>query len=178
MNIIESKLKNCLLFDFDTYKDERGTFNKLYHEGVFAEKGAKIDIKEQYYSISAKNVLRGMHFQLPPYSHDKLVSCLTGSVLDVVLDLRKDSPTYRQFDSFNLNQDNALALYIPSGMAHGFLSLEDNTIMLYNTSAGYEPKSDKGIHWNSFAFDWPCDQPTISSRDEQQPLFSNFNSPF
>jgi dTDP-4-dehydrorhamnose 3,5-epimerase len=128
--------------------------------------------------VSNKNILRGMHFQLPPYDHDKLVSCLAGSVLDVVIDLRKKSATYKHFDSFNLNQNDTYTLYIPSGMAHGFLSLEDNSGMLYNTSRVHAPEKDCGIHWNSFDFDWGCDNPIVSIRDQNHTPLDNFTSSF
>ena len=94
MKLSQSKLKGCYLLKSDIYRDERGCFNKIYHQDIFKRKGVDIDVKEQFYTVSNKDVLRGMHFQLPPYNHEKLVSCLSGSILDVVLDLRKSSDTY------------------------------------------------------------------------------------
>jgi dTDP-4-dehydrorhamnose 3,5-epimerase len=178
MKITASKLQDCFLIDFGIYKDKRGTFNKLYHHDLLKEHNINIDIKEQFYTVSTKNVLRGMHFQLPPYDHDKVVSCLTGKVLDVVLDLRKNSDTYKQFYVFNLSQNDGNVVYIPSGMAHGFLSLEDNTGMLYNTSTIHAPEADSGIFWNSFGFTWPIDNPIISERDQKHQTLNKFQSPF
>lgn len=178
MEITPSKLQGCFLIHSEIYEDERGSFNKLYHDEFFAQQGIKIAIKEQFYTISAKNVLRGMHFQLPPYDHDKLVTCLTGKVLDLVLDLRTTSKTYKQFDVFNLEQGDGNTLYIPFGIAHGFFSLENNSGMFYNTSTIHSPKSDCGIHLNSFGFSWPCDSPIVSERDQKHPALDQFKSPF
>jgi dTDP-4-dehydrorhamnose 3,5-epimerase len=178
MKTIQSKLKNCYLMQTDICKDDRGLFNKTYHQEMFKKEGVDIDIKEQFYTVSSKNVLRGMHFQLPPYHHDKLVSCLSGSIMDVVLDLRKTSKTYKQFDVFELKENDGQIIYIPSGVAHGFLSLEDNSGVLYNVSKVYHPKFDCGISWDSFNFDWKCSNPIISERDQKHMALSQFKTPF
>ena len=178
MKIIPTKLPDCYLFNFDIYEDKRGAFRKLYHSEIFTKHKLNLAIKEQFYSISAKNVLRGMHFQAPPFDHFKLVSCLHGNVLDVVLDLRKNSKAYKQFEIIYLSQNNGNVLYIPSGIAHGFLSLDDNSGMLYNTTTVHAPEEDKGILWDSFGFNWPIVNPIVSERDQKFPKLNEFKSPF
>ena len=178
MKLSQSKLKGCYLLKSDIYRDERGCFNKIYHQDIFKRKGVDIDVKEQFYTVSNKDVLRGMHFQLPPYNHEKLVSCLSGSILDVVLDLRKSSDTYGKYDVFELNGNDGNSIYIPSGMAHGFLSLEDNSGVLYSTSTVHNIEVDSGIQWDSFDFNWKCEEPIISKRDQEHIALNQFESPF
>ena len=178
MKLFKSKLQGCYLFKSDIYRDKRGCFNKIYHQDTFKRKGVNIDVKEQFYTVSNKDVLRGMHFQLPPYNHEKLVSCLSGSILDVVLDLRKSSDTYGKFDVFELNGNDGSNIYIPSGMAHGYLSLEDNSGVLYSTSAVHKVEADSGILWNSFDFNWRCEKLIISKRDQEHIALNQFESPF
>lgn len=178
MKLMETNLTGCYHIEPNRSQDGRGRFIKLYHENIFREHGINIDIKEQFFSVSHKNVLRGMHFQTPPHDHNKLVTCLTGRVLDVVLDLRKKSDTYGEAAVFELSAKNGNLLTIPSGMAHGFLSLEDNSGMLYTTSAVYSPNHDRGIRWDSFGFEWPCVAPIVSERDHSLPTFTQFKSPF
>ena len=134
--------------------------------------------REQYYSRSRANVLRGMHFQLPPYDHDKLVYCVAGRALDVILDLRRDSETYGQVVSLQLDELKGNGAYVPRGCAHGFLSLEDDTILFYNLTAEYSPAHDTGILWNTFGFDWPASDPVLSERDSGFPKFGAFDSPW
>lgn len=166
-----------LIHNFNN-EDLRGEFIKVYSEEVFQHHRLPFEVKETYYSISKKNVIRGMHFQTPPCEHEKLVHVIKGSVLDVVLDLRKESNTYGQYISVYLDEKEKKALYIPKGFAHGFKSLEDDTVMLYQVSFGYVPECDKGIRWNSFGFDWKTDNPIVSKRDNDLCKFENFNSMF
>lgn len=158
--------------------DMRGGFIKTYHHTLFEEADLAFDLKESYYSISHKNVIRGMHFQLPPHDHAKIVTCITGSILDVVVDLRKDQPSYGKFYAIHLDSQNPKALYIPKGFAHGFKALESNTITQYMVSTVYEPTSDQGIHYDSFGMFWGPDAPIASARDEQFVPLEQFNSPF
>ncbi len=127
----------------------------------------------------AKSALRGMHFQVPPAAHSKLVYCLSGRVLDVLLDIRRDSPRFGQSFSCELDATTRQLLFIPVGFAHGFLSLEDNSLMVYKTDAVHAPEQDKGVAWDSFGFKWPLDNPPImSARDRQFPRWPDFQSPF
>lgn len=158
--------------------DNRGSFIKIVNEEEFAKNGLSCDFREQYYSISKKNVIRGMHFQLPPCDHVKLVHVIKGKVLDVILDIRKNSKTYGKAISFELNSEERKSIYIPSGCAHGFKSMEDDTIMLYNVTTVYNKEADCGILWDSIGFDWDIENPIISSRDLSFSKLENFDSPF
>ena len=171
-------LNDCLLIDVNHFYDDRGTFTKFYSHNIFKELFSNIKIKEQFYTVSRKNVIRGMHFQSPPHQHDKLVTCISGKAIDVVLDLRTSSKTYGNFESFELNANKNSVIFIPAGFAHGFLSLEDNTCLLYGVSSIHSPKNDKGILWNSFGFNWPCKNPIISKRDKNQLALNNYSSDF
>lgn len=155
------------------YKDYRGEFIKTLNSEEFKKYGLSFDFKEEYYSISKKNVLRGLHFQLPPYDHDKLVYCIKGKVLDVVLDLRKKSINFGKVFSIELDEYKKNMLYIPKGFAHGFYTLEENSIMVYKTTTVYNKDYDSGILWNSIEFKWPCVNPIVSERDRS---FENFLS--
>ncbi len=119
-----------------------------------------------------------MHFQLPPAAHAKLVYCIVGKVLDVVLDLRKDSATFGRSYAHELNGTNREMLFISAGFAHGFLALEDQATMVYQTSTVHSPAQDAGIAWNSFGFDWPVKNPILSERDKNVPALGAFLSPF
>jgi len=160
------------------FQDPRGSFVKTYHHGLFRELDIAFEPQEEFFSVSSKDVLRGMHFQLPPMAHAKLVYCVAGRVLDVVLDLRRDSATRGQAFARELSATNREMLFIPVGFAHGFLALEDDTVMVYQTSTVHSPPHDAGILWKSFGFDWPVNQPTMSERDQQFPKWSEFPSPF
>lgn len=159
-------------------RDERGCFVKTYHHRLFQEAGLPFEPKEEFFSVSAKDVVRGMHFQAPPMAHAKLVYCVVGRVLDVVLDLRQASPTCGQAFSRELSAENCEMLFIPVGFAHGFLALEDDTIMVYQTGTVHSPPHDTGLLWNSFGYDWPVKNPILSPRDQQFPKWSEFTSPF
>ena len=178
MKFLNTKIHDCFIINNDIEQDNRGSFTKLYHKQNFLSQGVELSINEQFISLSNKNVLRGMHFQLPPYEHTKLITCFSGSVLDVALDLRVNSPTYLKFDSFELNGEVKQTLVIPNGVAHGFISLEDNSGMLYSTTCEYDSNHDSGILWNSFGFDWPSNNPLLSERDKGHITLTNFNSPF
>ncbi len=160
------------------FEDQRGTFVKTYHQGLFADLGISFTPREEFYSISHRGVLRGMHFQLPPAAHSKLVYCTRGRVLDVVVDLRRGSPAFQQTFSRELSGAAPELVFIPVGFAHGFLSLEDNSLMYYATDHGHSPQHDAGIAWNSFGFDWPIMQPLLSQRDQKFQGFNDFSSPF
>lgn len=178
MKITELQLSGCFLIESPKFSDMRGNFVKTYHESVFKDFGIDMQIAEEFYSFSKKDVIRGMHFQLPPSDHDKLVYCANGSVLDVFLDMRKESKTFGQCLSIELSSLNSRSIFLPSGIAHGFLSLEDNSLMVYKTSTIHNPIKDAGISWDSFGFEWPVKSPIISARDLKHPKFADFNSPF
>jgi dTDP-4-dehydrorhamnose 3,5-epimerase/CDP-3, 6-dideoxy-D-glycero-D-glycero-4-hexulose-5-epimerase len=160
------------------FQDQRGLFIKTFRSDQFRDLDIPFEPREEFYSLSAKNVLRGMHFQLPPGAHAKLVYCLSGSVLDVVLDMRHKSSTYGKSYSVLLDNKTRDILFIPVGFAHGFLSLEDNSLMVYKTDAVHAPELDTGIAWNSFGFDWKIASPIMSERDRKFVAWSEFQSPF
>lgn len=160
------------------FVDNRGDFVKTFHKTSFYNLGLHFEPVEEFFSTSRKNVIRGFHFQLPPDSHDKLVYCVKGKVLDVVLDLRKKSDTYGKAIGVELSAQNKYLLYIPVGFGHGFLSLEDESVMIYKTSTVHSPKNDFGIKWNSVDFEWGNIDPIVSKRDDSFITFNNFKSPF
>jgi len=178
MEFLDTKIQDCYLINVDNISDNRGSFAKLYHGSSFLSRGVEVNIQEQYITVSNRNVLRGMHFQLPPYNHSKLVTCLNGSVLDVILDLRVDSESYLKYDSFELSGKDKQSIIMPSGVAHGFISLENSSSMLYSTTCEYDSDHDSGISWDSFGFEWPCDKPILSERDKNHTILNNFRSPF
>jgi dTDP-4-dehydrorhamnose 3,5-epimerase len=150
------------------FTDARGDFFKTFHEELFAEAGVRFVLREQFFSTSRKGVLRGMHFQAPPSEHDKIVTCLSGSALDVVVDIRGGKDFGRAHAAM-LSAENRKTLYIPAGVAHGFLALEDNTLMQYMVSSVHNPACDSGFRWDSFGFSWPVENPLVSERDRKHP---------
>lgn len=175
---VETGFAGLLVIQPRLFVDHRGVFVKTFHETLFRELGVAFQPREEFYSTSAKNVLRGMHFQLPPAAHAKLVYCLYGRVLDVVLDLRRNSATYGRVFTCELNAANRELLFIPVGFAHGFLSLADESLMVYKADAVHSPAHDVGIAWDSFGLDWPIGQPILSERDRKFPAWAAFKSPF
>lgn len=178
MRIIETKIEGLEFLEPIVFEDPRGKFIKTFNDDFFKENGLDIEIKETYYSISHKDVIRGMHFQTPPHDHLKLVYVPSGKIIDVVLDIRKGSPTYGKFFEIELSSDNARVLIIPKGLAHGFKSLEDNTNVTYMQTSSYAPECDRGIRYDSFSYDWNITIPKISDRDKEFKKFCDFDSPF
>lgn len=173
-----SPLKDVRVFIPEVSGDSRGEFVKTFHEEVFGDEGIHFDLREEFYSVSKKDVIRGMHFQTPPHAHSKLVICLAGGILDVLLDLRAGLPTYGQVWTVELTSENRNVLYIPEGIAHGFLSLSDHALVHYKTTAVYSPDHDTGVRWDSIDFTWPVKAPVLSLRDSDFIRFQEFVSPF
>ncbi len=157
--------------------DARGIFVKIFNKDSFESKGLATGFCENYYSVSKKDVIRGMHFQLPPFSHCKLVYVTEGEILDVIIDLRRKSKTFGRFLSLNLKALGN-AVYIPEGFAHGFLTLSPSATVLYQVTSVHEPSADSGIRWDSFGFEWPVSSPVLSDRDQSFISFTEFQSPF
>jgi len=174
----QSEIEGCFELQFKAIDDERGRFVKVFQEQVFSENGLGSNFPEEYYSVSQKNVIRGMHFQLPPMDHVKVVYCVEGEVIDAVVDLRIDSPTYGQYALFELSAANANGVYIPTGMAHGFCVRSEQAIMVYKTSTVYSPEHDAGILWDSAGIKWGATSPVLSARDQKLPALTVFDSPF
>jgi dTDP-4-dehydrorhamnose 3,5-epimerase len=158
--------------------DSRGAFTKTFHAREFHRLGIDFTPRESCYTSSARGVVRGMHFQLPPHAHQKLVHCCSGRVLDVLLDLRINSPSYGKTAAVELSSTEATLLCIPAGVAHGFAALGDENVLMYQTDEIYYPESDAGIRWDSFGFAWPVEHPVISARDQVHPALRDFDSPF
>ncbi|MCS6981841.1 MAG: dTDP-4-dehydrorhamnose 3,5-epimerase family protein [Flavobacteriales bacterium] len=158
--------------------DTRGFFVKTFHKEVFSEAGISFSLAESFYSVSHRAVVRGMHFQEPPYAQAKLVCCVSGEIEDVVLDIRVGSPTYGKALGFRLSGTNYQALFIPEGLAHGFQSLQDGSITLYYVNQVNVPTCDKGIRYDSFGYPWPLSPGPISRRDLQWPPLKDFVSPY
>lgn len=178
MERIETEFKDLIILKNPRYIDKRGGFQKLFNEEFFMQHELTSKFSEIYFSVNHRNVIRGMHFQLPPHDHEKLVYVSHGSILDVVVDLRKDSKTYGEHLAVELNDENGLYLYIPKGFAHGFASLKDDTIVNYAQTSCYAPTHDCGIMYDSCGIKWPFDNPIVSGRDLTFAKLSEFNSPF
>jgi dTDP-4-dehydrorhamnose 3,5-epimerase len=178
MEIQKTLIPGCHEIHPKVFRDDRGSFVKTFHQDMFTSRGLNTTFAEEYYSVSYKNVLRGMHFQLPPMAHTKLVYCVLGEVLDVVVDLRVGSPTYGKCQKFELSADKANLVHIPPGLAHGFYVTSEIAIMMYKVSTVYAPNLDVGIRWDSIAFSWPKSDPIMSQRDQNFRTFAEFNSPF
>jgi len=173
-----SKIAGCFELQPKVFEDVRGRFVKVFHDQAFTAQGLETDFAEEYYSVSYKNVIRGLHFQLPPMDHVKMVYCVEGEVLDAVVDLRVGSPTYGQYALFELNAGKANTIYIPKGMAHGFCALSAQAIMVYKVSSVYSPAHDAGVRWDSAGIPWPTTAAVLSDRDAALPTLEQFGSPF
>ena len=178
MRIENTFIAGLKIIHLNEFTDVRGSFIKVMNKDVFMENGLEHSFDESYFSISAKNVIRGMHFQIPPYEHTKLVYINSGKIIDVVVDLRKKSDTFGQFFSIELNTTNPKLIYIPVGCAHGFKSLKNNTMVTYLQSSCYNSKADSGIKYDSFGMDWEIEEPIISERDSSFITLKDFISPF
>ena len=181
MEFKQTSLPGVWLIEPQVFRDHRGFFMESYSKKKFSEKGIESDFVQDNHSLSTeKGVLRGLHFQTPPHSQTKLVRVTKGKVYDVVVDLRKDSPTFGKWEGFELSADNFLMLYIPKGFAHGYCTLEENTEFMYKVDDFYSPECDGGILWNdpALGINWPVENPTLSEKDTKHPTLKEFNSPF
>jgi len=176
--MLRTTIPGCYEIIPNVFEDRRGSFIKTFHRQMFAQHGLEIQFAEDFFSVSNRHVLRGLHFQLPPRNHVKIVYCTVGSVLDIVLDLRVGSPTFKQFEIFDLNNSRANMIYISSGLAHGFYVTSEIAIMMYKVSIEYSPDHDAGIHWNSLNIPWPDRDVIISERDNNFVSLAEFQSPF
>lgn len=178
MKIKELPISGCYLLQPRVLEDIRGRFVKSLVASSLKAYGLSSDFVEQYYSTSKIGVIRGMHFQTPPHEHAKLLYCALGAVVDVVLDLRYESPTFGKAYTLPLTAASGHVLYIAAGIAHGFMATEDPALIVYNVTSEYAPEHDKGIRWDSFGFNWGIKNPLISERDRNFPALENFQTPF
>lgn len=174
MNVIKTEIPDVLIFEPKVFGDERGFFMESFNQKVFEEAvGRKIEFVQDNHSKSAKGVLRGLHYQLPPFAQGKLVRCVVGEVFDVAVDIRRDSETFGKWVGINLSAENKRQLWIPEGFAHGFLVLSQEAEFLYKATNYYSPGSDNGLAWNDpdIKIDWPLiNKPILSDKDSKQPL--------
>lgn len=181
MKITKTGIEGLIVIEPSVFGDDRGyffeSFNQKYWEEILGKDRHFVQDNE---SLSQKGVLRGLHFQKPPFAQGKLVRVVKGSVLDVAVDLRRDSATYGQHFKIVLSQENKNQLYIPEGFAHGFLALEDDTVFSYKCTNFYNKESELGLMWNdpSLGIDWNYDNPLLSEKDKDYDQFSSFASPF
>jgi dTDP-4-dehydrorhamnose 3,5-epimerase len=178
MKILPTSIHGCFQLQPAVMRDDRGSFVKVFHEGLFRDLGLATDFAEEYYSWSRRGVLRGMHFQTPPSQHSKLVYCPQGEVLDAALDMRHGSPTYGQHLTLTLSGENGNMLYLPPGVAHGFYTLSEQALMVYKVTSVYSAANDTGVLWSSTGIDWGVTDPVISLRDSQMTPLADFDSPF
>ena len=160
------KIKDVVTFKLEKFSDQRGSFLKIFSKDFLLDNyGIDFRVEEFFYSISCQRVIRGMHFQKKPYEQAKIIYVSKGSITDVMLDLRKDSETYLHYESIELNSETDMFLYIPRGIAHGFLTNVENSIVNYLVDNAYFNKKEDGILWNSFGYNWNINNPIISERD-------------
>ena len=174
MIFTETALKGAIIIDPEIIEDERGFFARIWSAEEFAGFGMKTSLVQTNLSFNKKRgTLRGMHFQIAPFAQAKLVQCIAGSIYDVVIDLRRDSPTFKQWTAVELSAANHRMLYVPEYFAHGFQTLEDNSEVFYHMSEAYAPEGARGVRWDdpAFAVDWPVADRIIIARDRDYPDF-------
>ncbi|MBL7813182.1 MAG: dTDP-4-dehydrorhamnose 3,5-epimerase [Bacteroidetes bacterium] len=180
MEIIQEPLSGLFVIKPRVFADHRGHFFESFRHDFVEKLNLHAEFVQDNQSLSNSRIVRGLHFQAPPYAQDKLVRVVTGAVLDVVVDIRKSSPTYGRHFSIELTADNFLMVLIPKGFAHGFVTLQDQTIFQYKCTEYYHPEAEGGILWKSpsLNINWQVENPVLSAKDELHPEFSGFNSPF
>ena len=187
MEIVQTDIKDVLIIEPRVFKDSRGYFFESFSQREFDEKvspilGHSINFVQDNESMSSYGVMRGLHFQCPPYTQSKLVRCVRGAVLDVAVDIRKGSPTYGKHVAVELTEDNHRQFFIPRGFAHGFAVLSDTAVFQYKCDEFYHPEADGGISIidGSLGIDWkiPTDKALLSEKDTKHALLKDFITPF
>lgn len=180
MEIITTKIPDLLIVKPAVFEDNRGYFFESYNKEKFLGQGIDQNFVQDNESKSMKGVLRGLHFQAPPFAQGKLVRVMKGAVLDVAVDIRKNSPTYGQWASIELTESNKMMYWVPPGFAHGFVTLEDSTVFFYKCTNMYNKASEGSIRWNDpdLNINWNVENPILSEKDQISPLFKDFVSPF
>jgi len=180
MEVKQVFIPDLLIIQPDVFTDSRGYFFETYNKQKFKQFGLDYEFLQDNQSLSSKGTLRGLHFQNPPFDQGKLVSVIKGSVLDIAVDIRKDSQYYGKYFSLVLSENNKTMFWIPPGFAHGFLSLENDTIFVYKCSQVYNKTSEGSIRWNDpdLNISWGNNSPVVSIKDQEAPLFKHFISMF
>ena len=182
MNVIRTAIEGVLIIEPKVFGDARGYFFESFSQREFEEKVGKVTFVQDNESMSSYGVMRGLHFQYPPYTQSKLVRCVRGAVLDVAVDIRKGSPTYGQHVAVELSEENHLQFFIPHGFAHGFSVLSETAVFQYKCDNFYAPQADGGISIldQSLDIDWriPVERAILSEKDTKHSLLKDFDSPF
>jgi len=180
MEPVDTIIKGLVVIQPKVFEDSRGYFYEPYNKQVLADMGINDDFVQDNQSLSQKDVVRGLHFQNPPFAQAKMVRVIQGAVWDVVVDIRKSSPTYGDYYGIELSAKNKTILYIPEGFAHGFKTLEDNTVFLYKCSRYYNKPSEDSILWSDpdIGIEWDIENPVLSDKDRKGKLFKEFKSQF
>lgn len=180
MEVISTRFSGLYLIQPKVFGDHRGYFFESFRQDIFKAAVGSVEFVQDNESMSNRGILRGLHFQKPPFAQGKLVRVIRGAVLDVAVDVRKDSPTYGQHISVELSAENKTMMYVPPGFAHGFYTLQDQTIFQYKCTDYYHPEAEVSIAWNdsNLAIQWPDLQPILSAKDLNGLSFSGFSSPF
>lgn len=181
MKISPLKLKGTYEITLNPHQDERGYFMRTYDEAIFNQYGMTNNWVQENQSLSKKKgIIRGLHFQNPPQAETKLVRVVLGAIVDVFVDLRKNSETYGQWDSIELSEENYKAVYIPKGFAHGFCTLTENALVCYKVDSFYAPEAEGGLKWNDseLGIEWPVSHPLVSDKDSKLSNFRDFVTPF
>lgn len=182
MNIIQTSIPGVVIIEPRLFKDDRGYFFESFSEREFNTQVREVKFVQDNESMSSYGVMRGLHFQRPPYTQSKLVRCVKGAVLDVAVDIRKGSPTYGQYVAVELTEENHRQFFVPRGFAHGFAVLSETAIFQYKCDNFYHPEADGGISIldDSLGIDWhiPTDHAILSEKDTKHPLLKDFDSPF
>ena len=182
MDVIKTAIDGVVILEPKVFKDARGYFLESFSQREFEEKVRKINFVQDNESMSSYGVMRGLHFQCPPYTQSKLVKCVKGRVLDVALDIRKGSPTYGQHVAVELNEENHRQFFVPRGFAHGFAVLSETAVFQYKCDNFYAPQADGGISIKdeSLRIDWmiPIEETILSEKDKKHVFLVNFDSPF
>ncbi|MCE1201605.1 MAG: dTDP-4-dehydrorhamnose 3,5-epimerase [Bacteroidia bacterium] len=181
MDFKKRRIEGVIEISLNPIRDNRGFFMRTLDEKIFIEEGIVHHwVQENHSKSIKKGIIRGLHFQLPPFSEAKLVRCISGAIFDVFVDLRKDSPTFGQWDSVILNEDNYTMILIPRGLAHGFCTLTTSAEVLYKVDNFYNPDAERGLLWSDHVLNinWPTSEPIVSEKDQKNMTFETFIKQF
>jgi dTDP-4-dehydrorhamnose 3,5-epimerase len=179
VNVRTTPISGVLILEPRVFRDERGFFLETFRKEALERAGVAADLVQDNHSRSVKGTIRALHFQVPP-GQPKLVRCARGAVFDVVVDLRRSSPTFKQSFSITLSDENHFQLYIPAGLAHGFCVVSDVADFVYRCGSYYDPATERGIAWDdpALAIPWPADEPILSDRDRSNPSLAEYTGPW